>query len=118
MSQRSKDENGLAFASVGKRLGLGARLLIEIQSISKWREMTIHFNLWFGGKTSLNGVENPVTLQKSSRVGATASVPLTKHQSLKFSYSNGAYVSCGGDCQIVPVAWQYTWSGRPKLHQD
>src|SRR6201987_3930372 len=46
-------------------------------------------NFWFGGKTSLNGVQNPATLQRSSRIGATGSVPLTKHQSIKISYSNG-----------------------------
>ena len=75
-------------------------------------------NFWFGGKTSLNGVENPVTLQRSSRVGATASVPLTKHQSLKFGYCNGAYISFGGNYQNVSVAWQYSWLGWPKLHHD
>ena len=67
--------------------------------------LSLDGNLRFGGKTALNGVENPVTLQKSSRVGATASVPLTKHQSLKFSYSNGAYINYGGDYQNVSVAW-------------
>jgi len=75
-------------------------------------------NFWFGGKTSLNGVENPATMQKSSRVGATASIPLTKHQAVKFSYSNGAYISYGGNYQNVSVAWQYSWNGWPKLpHQ-
>jgi len=71
-------------------------------------------NFWVGGRTSINGVENPLTLQKNSRIGATASVPLWKHQSLKFSYSNGAYVQLGGDYQNVSVAWQYSWLGRPK----
>ena len=73
-------------------------------------------NFWFGGKTSLNGVQNPVTLQRSSRVGATGSVPLTKHQSIKISYSNGAYVSYGGNYQNVSLAWQYSWVGWPKFH--
>jgi hypothetical protein len=70
-------------------------------------------NYWFGGKTSLNGVENPLTRQKSSRIGATASIPVSKHQSLKFSYSNGAYIQFGGNYQNVSVAWQYSWLGRP-----
>src|SRR5215475_1226827 len=73
-------------------------------------------NFWFGGKTSLNGVQNNLTEQKSSRVGATASVPLTRHQSIKASYSNGAYISYGGNYQNLSVAWQYTWSGWPKLY--
>ena len=70
-------------------------------------------NFWYGGRTSLNGVQNPSTLQTSSRVGATASIPLSKHQSLKFSYSDGAYVLFGGNFQNVSVAWQYSWIGRP-----
>ena len=71
-------------------------------------------NFWFGGRTSLNGVENPVTEQKSSRIGGTASLPLTKHSSVKMSYSNGAYIKYGGNFQNVSVAWQYSWLGRPK----
>lgn len=70
-------------------------------------------NFWFGGKTSLNGMTNPLTEQKNSRVGGTASVPMTKHQSLKFSYNNGAYIRYGGNYQNVSIAWQYSWYGRP-----
>jgi Putative MetA-pathway of phenol degradation len=70
-------------------------------------------NYWFGGKTSINGVENPATEQKNSRMGATVSVPMTKHQSMKFSYNNGAYVRYGGNFQNISVAWQYSWLGRP-----
>lgn len=68
-------------------------------------------NFWFGGKTSLNGVQNPATLQKNSRIGATASVPISKHQSLKVSYASGAYIRFGGDYQAISVAWQYSWLG-------
>ena len=68
-------------------------------------------NFWFGGKITVNGVQNPASEQRSSRVGATASIPLTKHQSLKFSYSNGAYVSYGGNYQNVSLGWQYSWIG-------
>jgi hypothetical protein len=70
-------------------------------------------NFWYGGRTSLNGVESPNTLQKNSRIGVTASVPLSTHQSLKVSYSNGAYVTFGGDYRITSVAWQYSWLRRP-----
>ncbi len=70
-------------------------------------------NYWFGGATSLNGVENPITRQTSSRIGATVSIPLTKHQAVKVSYSNGAYIRFGGNYQNVSVGWQYSWVGRP-----
>jgi hypothetical protein len=71
-------------------------------------------NYWFGGATSLNGVRNSVTVQKSSRVGITASVPMTKHQAVKFTYSAGAYISYGGDYRNVSLSWQYSWVGWPK----
>jgi hypothetical protein len=70
-------------------------------------------NYWFGGTTSLSGVENPTTLQKNSRVGGTAAIPLNRHQSIKLSYSNGAYIRYGGNFQNISVAWQYSWLGRP-----
>jgi hypothetical protein len=71
-------------------------------------------NYWYGGETSLNGIPTPTTLQANSRLGATASFPIGKHQSLKFSYSAGAYTTFGGDFQAVSAAWQYSWLGRPK----
>ena len=74
---------------------------------------SLDWNFWFGGRTSLNGVENPVTQQKSSRIGGTVSVPISKHHSLKCSYNNGAYIRYGGNFQNISVAWQYSWLGRP-----
>lgn len=76
--------------------------------------VSVDGNFWFGGSTSLNGVPSPQTLQRNSRVGATASIPLTKHQALKFSYNNGAYIAYGGNYQNISAAWQYSWYGRPK----
>jgi hypothetical protein len=71
-------------------------------------------NYWFGGKTSLDGVENPLTHESNSRLGGTASVPITEHQSFKFSYSNGTYIRYGGNYQNISVAWQYSWFGKPR----
>ena len=70
-------------------------------------------NYWYGGRTSLNGIESPGTLQASSRIGGTCSVPLTPHQSLKFSYNYGDYIRFGGNYHNLSVAWQYSWLGRP-----
>jgi len=74
-------------------------------------------NFWFGGATSLNGTSNPGTRQTSSRIGGTAAFPLSRHQSIKISYSNGTYVRFGGNYQSVSVAWQYSWLGRPKFQK-
>ena len=71
-------------------------------------------NFWYGGRTSLNGVENPATLQQSSRIGVTASFPVTRHQSIKVGFADGAYVRFGGNYKIASVAWQYSWLTRPK----
>jgi len=71
-------------------------------------------NFWFGGVTSLNGIADLKTRQASSRIGATASMPLSKHQSVKVSYNKGTYISFGGNYQNVSVAWQYSWVGRPE----
>lgn len=71
-------------------------------------------NFWYGGKTSIDGIENPSTLQKSSRIGLTASVPLTRHQSLKAGYADGAYIRFGGDYKVASLAWQYSWFGKPR----
>jgi len=70
-------------------------------------------NLWSGGVTSLNGIQNSNTKQTGSRVGVTVSIRLKKHQSIKVSYSDGAYIRYGGDYHNVSVAWQYSWLGRP-----
>ncbi len=75
--------------------------------------LSLDGNYWFGGVTSLGGIANPVTRQTSSRIGATASIPLSPHQSVKVSYNNGAYIRFGGNYQSVAVGWQYSWLGRP-----
>jgi Putative MetA-pathway of phenol degradation len=71
-------------------------------------------NFWFGGATSLNGVPSPSTSERNSRVGATVSFPMTKRQSIKFSYSDGAYIRYGGNFQNISVGWQYSWVNKPK----
>lgn len=78
-----------------------------------WCWASLDGNFWYGGITSLSGVRNLATQQRTSRVGATASLPIRKHQSIKISYSNGAYVQFGGNYQSVSVAWQYSWLGKP-----
>jgi hypothetical protein len=75
--------------------------------------VSVDGNFWVGGSATVAGVENPLTEQRNSRLGATAAIPVSKHQSLKFSYSNGAYIQYGGNYQNVSVAWQYSWLGKP-----
>src|SRR6516162_1309564 len=71
-------------------------------------------NYWWGGLTSLSGIQNLKTKQVGSRIGGTAAWRFSKHQSLKGSYSAGTYSRFGGNYQNVSVAWQYSWLGWPK----
>ena len=70
-------------------------------------------NFWIGGTTSLGGTSNPATRQMASRVGVTAAIPLSRHQSIKTSFSTGDYVSFGGNYKNLSVSWQYSWLGKP-----
>jgi hypothetical protein len=73
--------------------------------------LSLDGNYWYGGRSSLNGVQNTDTLQRNSRVGVTTAIPITRHESLKFSYDRGASIRFGGNYQAVQVAWQYGWIG-------
>jgi len=77
--------------------------------------VSLDANFWWGGATSLNGIENLTTRQTGSRVGGTAAWRFSKHQSLKISYSNGTYIRFGGNYQSLQVAWQYSWIGWPRI---
>jgi hypothetical protein len=70
-------------------------------------------NFWRGGAKSLNGVEDPSTTLRNSRLGGTVSVPITKHQAIKATYNSGAYIQYGGNFQNVTLGWQYSWYGKP-----
>ncbi len=70
-------------------------------------------NFWYGGRTVLNELVSRPTLQANSRIGATTSIPVSKHQSMKFSYSHGARVRYGGRTDAISIAWQYSWIGKP-----
>ncbi len=75
--------------------------------------VSLDANFWAGGEASVNGVSNPATYQRSSRVGITASIPLTARNSIKISYSDGAYVRYGGNYRSIFASWQYGWVGGP-----
>ena len=64
---------------------------------------------WYsGGTTSIDGVEK-ADLQRNSRLGLTASLPMTRQQSLKITGSTGATTRIGADFHTVGVAWQLSW---------
>jgi hypothetical protein len=70
-------------------------------------------NFWAGGRSTVNGQQKH-DAQRESRLGVTLSAPVARGQSLKFSYSRGAFTRIGGRFQTVSAAWQYSWMGRPR----
>lgn len=85
-------------------------LSYDFNKLRCWASLDANF--WFGGITSLSGIANLQTKQTSSRIGATASFPFTKRQSIKVSYSYGTYIRFGGNYHNLSVAWQYSWTGK------
>jgi hypothetical protein len=69
---------------------------------------------WYGGGDATVDSGPPSTRQSSSRVGATASFPLTGRQSLKLAFSTGATTRTGTEFDTFLVAWQVTWFDRPR----
>jgi hypothetical protein len=70
-----------------------------------------------GGET-LEWIGKPKNQPKNSRVGATASIPLNKRQSFKFSYSAGAYIRFGGNYQNVSATWAVLVGSRTQIVED
>jgi hypothetical protein len=70
-------------------------------------------NFWAGGHSSINGIAKKDS-QRESRVGTTVSIPVSRHQSVKVSYSRGAYRQIGGNFQTLSAGWQYSWIGRSR----
>ncbi|MGC1293602.1 MAG: transporter, partial [Alloacidobacterium sp.] len=107
-SEFSKRQNTLTEAPVG---ALEMHLSYDVKP-RLWA--SVDGNYWYGGKTTVNDAIKTGTLQANSRIGGTLSVPFTKHQSVKFSYSDGELARIGGTFQTVSFAWQYSWLGRPQ----
>jgi hypothetical protein len=107
-SEFSKRQNTLTQAPIG---AIEMHLSYDVKP-RLWA--SVDGNYWYGGETTVNGTYKLGTLQSNSRIGGTVSIPFTKHQSAKFSYSDGELARIGGTFQTVSVAWQYSWLGRPK----
>jgi hypothetical protein len=62
---------------------------------------------WYnGGGASVDGGE-PTGSMNNTRLGATVSFPMSRQQSLKFSYSSGLAVRTGTNFRTISVGWQW-----------
>jgi hypothetical protein len=65
-------------------------------------------NYFTGGRTTIGGKQN-LDLQRNSRIGATFSSALDRHQALRASVSRGAYTTIGADFTSVGASYSYAW---------
>jgi Putative MetA-pathway of phenol degradation len=66
-------------------------------------------NFFTGGRTSIDGTDN-LDLQRNSRVGATFSTVLDRHQAIRMSISRGAYTTIGADFTSIAGSYSYAWN--------
>ena len=65
-------------------------------------------NYFTGGRTTIGGKQN-LDLQRNSRIGATFSSALDRHQAIRLSVSRGAYTTIGADFISVAAGYNYAW---------
>jgi Putative MetA-pathway of phenol degradation len=63
-----------------------------------------------GGKTTVDGVEND-DRQANARIGLTAALSLTRHNSIKLYASKSVATRIGGDFDLLGIAYQLRWGG-------
>jgi hypothetical protein len=66
-------------------------------------------NYFTGGRTTIGGRQN-LDLQRNSRIGATFSSALDRHQAIRMSVSRGAYTTIGADFTSIAVGYNYAWA--------
>ena len=66
-------------------------------------------NYFTGGQTTIGGVQN-LDLQRNSRIGATFSTALGRHQAIRVSVSRGAFTTIGADFTSIAVGYNYAWA--------
>lgn len=67
---------------------------------------------WYGGGEGTVDGGPPSSRQNTTRLGATASIPLPRSQSIKFAASTGASSRTGSDFDTYLVGWQFMWFGQ------
>jgi hypothetical protein len=65
-------------------------------------------NYFTGGQTTIGGKRN-LDLQRNSRIGATFSAALDRHQAIRMSVSRGAYTTIGADFTSIAFGYNYAW---------
>ena len=62
----------------------------------------------YGGRTTVNGVQND-DAKGNSRFGATLALPVNRNYSVKLYASTGVSIRTGSDYKLAGAALQYRW---------
>ena len=65
---------------------------------------------YWGGQTAVNGIEAD-TLLENTRLGATLSLPINRHNSVKLYTTSGVSTRTGSNFDTLGISWQYRWGG-------
>ena len=101
-----------ATGSVRRQAPIGALASHVSYDVRPRLWLSFDVTYWYGGRTTLDGVRSLTSLQSNSRIGVTGSFPVSRHQSMKASFSDGVVTRVGGSFKVLSVAWQYSWGGR------
>jgi hypothetical protein len=66
-------------------------------------------NYFTGGQTTIGGNRN-LDFQRNSRIGATFSSAIDRHQAIRVSVSRGAFTTIGADFTSIAVGYNYAWA--------
>jgi hypothetical protein len=66
-------------------------------------------NFYTGGRTTIGGTQN-LDLQRNSRIGATFSSALGRHQAIRAAVSRGAYTTIGAAFTSIAAGYNYAWA--------
>jgi len=72
--------------------------------------LAVDATFYDGGETTVDGVDKE-DRQSNSRYGATLALPVTRRQSVKLYWNDGASTRIGSDFASWGVAWQWTFIG-------
>jgi hypothetical protein len=70
---------------------------------------SLNATYYTGGRTTIDGEKGEQ--QENVRLGLTAALSLSRHQSIKLYGSTGVYNRTDNDFWAVGIAWQYRWGG-------
>ncbi len=63
-----------------------------------------------GGQTAVNEIKGD-TLQENTRLGASLSLPINRHNSVKLYTTSGVSTRTGSNFDTLGISWQYRWGG-------